>query len=125
MGLLRWFSKNWAGTDPASHDDLVPLVVPLDPDQAVERVQAIAASLPQWRVEPAEEPGKLHLTRRTGWLGFVDDIRLRFLPAGPGTLIHAESRSRIGIGDLGQNRRNILELWAALRVLHDQRSGNR
>jgi uncharacterized protein (DUF1499 family) len=47
--------------------------------------------------------------------GFVDDVALRFVPAGPGTLVHAESKSRVGVGDLGQNRRNILELWDAIR----------
>jgi uncharacterized protein (DUF1499 family) len=88
-------------------------------------VRTVAAGLPRWRVEEDDEPGKVHLTRRTPLWGFVDDIRLRFLAAGPGTLIHARSQSRVGIGDFGQNRRNILELWAALRALHDQRPRDR
>jgi uncharacterized protein (DUF1499 family) len=125
MGLLRWFAKNWASTDPATHSDLVPLVLPLDTERATEQVRTVVAGMPRWQVEVDSEPGKLHLTRRTRLIGFVDDIRLRFLPAGPGTLIHAESRSRVGIGDLGQNRRNILELWTALRALHDQRPRDR
>ena len=29
---------------------------------------------------------------------------------------HAESRSRVGVGNLGQNRRHILEPWAAFRA---------
>ncbi len=125
MGLRRWFAKNWASTDPATHSDLVPLVLPLDTERATEQVRTVVAGMPRWQVEVDSEPGKLHLTRRTRLIGFVDDIRLRFLPAGPGTLIHAESRSRVGIGDLGQNRRNILELWTALRALHDQRPRDR
>lgn len=113
--MLRWFTKNWANTDGPSHWDLAPLVLPLPPAEAREVVKATAVTIPRWRVE-ADDGGKLHLTRRTRLFGFVGDIRLRFLPAGPGTLIHAESRSRVGIGDLGQNRRNILELWAAIRA---------
>jgi uncharacterized protein (DUF1499 family) len=125
MGLLRWFAKNWASTDPATHSDLVPLVLPLDTERSVEQVRSVVGGMPRWHVEADSEPGKLHLTRRTRLIGFVDDIRLRFLPAGPGTLIHAESKSRVGIGDFGQNRRNILELWTALRALHDQRPRDR
>ena len=116
MGLLRWFSKNWADTETGTHPDLVPLVLPLDVEQALAKVRSIAVGLPRWTVEPGDEPGRLHLTRRTRLWGFVDDVRLKFLPAGPGTLIHAESRARVGIGDFGQNRRNILELWAAIRA---------
>jgi uncharacterized protein (DUF1499 family) len=58
--------------------------------------------------------GTAHLTRRTRVLRFTDDVRLSLTPGDGGTVVHAESRSRIGVGDLGQNRRNILELWAAL-----------
>jgi uncharacterized protein (DUF1499 family) len=114
MGLFRWFTTNWANTTEPTHTDLTPLVLPLSPAEAIERVRFVAAGLPSWRVESADD-GVLHLTRRTRVFGFVDDVVLRFVPAGPGTLIHAESKSRVGVGDLGQNRRNILELFSAVR----------
>src|SRR4249920_3290429 len=107
MGLFRWFSKNWANTHEPTHRDLTPLVLPLSSAEAVERVKAAVGRLPNWKIESAAADGELHLTRRTRVVGFVDDVKLRFVPAGPGTLIHAESRSRVGKGDLGQNRRNI------------------
>lgn len=115
MGLFRWFTTNWASTDGPSHPDLAPLVLPLAPDAAVERVKAGVDSLRRWRAESAGV-AELKLTRRTGVFRFVDDITLTFRPAGPGTLVHATSRSRLGKGDLGQNRRNILELWDAIRA---------
>jgi uncharacterized protein (DUF1499 family) len=116
MGLLRWFSKNWANTHEPTHTDLAPFVVPLSPEQAVELVKrAVDTQLSgRWRVE-SESPGELRLTRRTRVFRFVDDVIVTFKPAGPGTMIHAASKSRVGKGDLGQNRRNILELFAALR----------
>jgi uncharacterized protein (DUF1499 family) len=49
-------------------------------------------------------------------MGFVDDVVITVESAGPGSICHAASKSRVGIGDLGQNRRNILELWAAIRT---------
>jgi uncharacterized protein (DUF1499 family) len=119
MGLLRWFTKNWANTHDPSHWDLAPVVVPLDPGAAAELVHKAVAALPRWRVE-SEAPGEFMLTRRTRLFGFVDDVTVTLKPAGPGTMIHAASKSRVGLGDLGQNRRNILELWAAVRTVHQQ-----
>ena len=114
MGLLRWFTKNWANTAEPTHADLKPLVLPLVPEAAISRICSIVAKLPMWKVETSPPDGPLHLTRRTRIVGYTDDIRLQFLPEGRGTIIHAESRSRVGVGDLGQNRRNILELWEAI-----------
>lgn len=115
MGLLRWFTHNRAHTDGSTHPDLAPLVLSVPPEVAAERVRAAVATLSRWRVE-GETPGGLHLTRQTRVIRFVDDIRLTLAPDAHGTLIHAESKSRLGKGDLGQNRRNILELWDAIRA---------
>jgi len=70
------------------------------------------APLPRWEVI-AGRSGVIWLTRRTR-LGFVDDIYLLLLPTGDSTVVFARSASRVGRFDLGQNRRNLGELWAAL-----------
>jgi uncharacterized protein (DUF1499 family) len=41
-------------------------------------------------------------------------VHLRLEPSANGTLVHGRSQSRIGKGDLGQNRRNLLRLFRAL-----------
>jgi len=115
MGLIRWFTKNWANTHEPTHTDLTPLVVPLTLDPAIELVKKAVATLHHWQVEESPVSGELRLTRRTRTMRFVDDIVVTLKPAGPGTMIHAASKSRVGVGDLGQNRRNILELWEAIR----------
>lgn len=115
MGLLRWFTKNWANTHEPTHSDLAPLVLPMPPAEAAAVVRRAAEGLPRWRVEAASDR-ELRLTRRTRVFRFVDDVVVTFQPAEAGTVVHAASRSRIGKGDLGQNRRNILELWAAVRT---------
>jgi uncharacterized protein (DUF1499 family) len=114
MGLLRWFTKNWANTSEPTHPDLYPLTVPHSPDAVPEIVKKAVAMLPRWQVE-SEGPGELKLTRRTRLFRFVDDITVTIKSAGPGAMIHAASKSRVGKGDLGQNRRNILELWGAIQ----------
>jgi uncharacterized protein (DUF1499 family) len=114
MGLLQWFSKNWANTHEPTHTDLTPLIVPFTLDPAIELVKKAVATLPRWQVEESPMPGELRLTRRTRTMRFVDDITVTLKSAEHGTMIHAASKSRIGKGDLGQNRRNILELWEAI-----------
>ena len=115
MGLFRWFTANWANTTEPTHPDLAPVVVPLPPEEAAELVRKAVGTLPRWRVE-SESAGELKLSRRTRMFQFVDDVTVTLKPAGPGTMIHAASKSRVGKGDLGQNRRNILELWNAIRA---------
>jgi uncharacterized protein (DUF1499 family) len=112
---MGWFTTNWANTHEPTHPGLYPLTVPLSPDAVPELVRKAVATLSRWRVE-SEAPGELKLTRRTRLFRFVDDISVTIKSAGPGAILHAASKSRIGIGDLGQNRRNILELWAAIRT---------
>jgi uncharacterized protein (DUF1499 family) len=116
MGLIRWFTKNWANTSEPTHRDLCPVSVAAGVDEAQGKVKQAIENLRNWRVE-SETPGELKLSRRTGVIGFVDDVTVTVEPAVLGALIHASSRSRVGVGDFGQNRRNILELWAALRTL--------
>ena len=117
MGPVRWLTKNWANTREPTHPDLGPLTLPGSPVEAVRRVEQAVAGLPRWQVGSADPAaGTVHLTRRTRLWWFVDDVRLTLTPGAGGTVVHAESRSRVGLGDLGQNRRNILELWAALRA---------
>jgi uncharacterized protein (DUF1499 family) len=115
MGLLRWFTRNWANTREPTHPDLGPLTLPESPAKAFLLVEAAVGKLPRWHVEAADPTaGTVHLTRRTRLWGFVDDVRLTVAPTAGGIRVDAESRSRVGVGDLGQNRRNILELWRTL-----------
>jgi uncharacterized protein (DUF1499 family) len=115
MGLIRWFTKNRADTHEPTHNDLAPLVLPHDFDAAIDLLRRTVAAMPRWQVEDSPQPAELRLTRRTRAMRYVDDVVVTFQQHGSGTMIHAASRSRVGIGDLGQNRRNILELWSAVK----------
>ena len=90
----------------------------LPPAELAARVSAAAAGLPNWRLESRQENGvsvELHCVRTTRLLRFADDIRVRIEPAEGGSRLTAESRSRVGKGDLGQNPRNLRELLGAVR----------
>ncbi len=113
---MRSLTKNWANTQEPTHADLKPLLLSVGPREAVERVRRAVDTLRGWKVQRSENEASLHLLRRTRVFRFVDDIWISLEPVPDGTLIHASSRSRLGKGDLGQNRRNILELWKAIQT---------
>jgi hypothetical protein len=98
-------------------------------DAALSR---FAAERPQWRIAnekplPADSPaldeaGKpqavRHLIRSTAIMRYRDDVWLVIEQRAEGAVrLHADSRSRLGKGDLGQNPRNLREL---LGYLSDQ-----
>jgi uncharacterized protein (DUF1499 family) len=116
MGLLAWFTRNWADTDEDRDPALAPPLLPVPPSEALTRLQAAIRSLPHWRIESVDQAaGKVDAIRQTRLLRFVDDIHVYLEPVDGMTRVHARSQSRVGKGDFGQNRRNLLELFRALR----------
>lgn len=113
--FLAGFTRNWADTDEPGDFAPQPADLPLAPADALERVEAAVRSLPCWRLVAVQrKAGVLYASRRTRLWGFIDDITVRVAPAAGGSRIHARSQSRVGKGDLGQNRRNLRELFAIL-----------
>src|SRR5262245_57309085 len=114
-GLWRWLTRNWADTGEPGDPSLAPRILALPPREALDAVRAAVARLPRWRVE-STDPDQLlvRATRRSRLFRFVDDVTVRLERDGGGSRVHARSQSRVGRGDFGQNRRNLLELFAAL-----------
>jgi uncharacterized protein (DUF1499 family) len=109
------FLRNWADTDEPG-GGVAPLDLALPPPEALAHVERVVRGLPRWQVEAVDPPaGTVKATRRTRLWGFIDDVTLRLEPAAGGTRVHARSQSRVGASDFGQNRRNLRELFAALR----------
>ena len=112
MALLRnWHDTDEPGADPGLLD------LPLPPAEALARAESAVRGLPRWRVEMTDAAaGIVTATRRTRLFRFTDDVTIRLEPAAGGTRVHVRSQSRVGKGDFGQNRRNVMELFAALRI---------
>ncbi|MBX7165766.1 MAG: DUF1499 domain-containing protein [Pirellulales bacterium] len=124
----RDLSQNTARTDSAAADPgLHPLRVRASVDDAAVAVAAAAATLPRWavadRTVSATAGARLAFVRTTPLMRFKDDIVITIspLPEG-GVIVDAESKSRVGKGDLGQNPRNIKELFAAIKVQLGERA---
>lgn len=122
----RDLSINWASTSDNSPDQRLQNIESDKPRaELVATVKEAAASLKNWQF--VEEQGgsgaakmgvtELHLVRSTKLMRFKDDVHVKLTTGEEGkTIISAESRSRVGKGDLGQNPRNLRELFAAIRA---------
>jgi uncharacterized protein (DUF1499 family) len=118
--LIRAFTQNHVRLETQSDDPRFRpwIIAGTTAEQLGQQLQSWVESKPLWNVESKDSGANAwHLTRRTRWLGFVDDIHLQLIDEPAGCRVEAESRSRIGKGDLGQNRRNLLELRTSLKVV--------
>ena len=112
----RDLSTNHAATADQSADQrLRPLLLTLPVEKAKALISQTIESLPNWTIEETWHPDQLHATRRTSLWGFVDDIHITVSTVENKTRVDAESQSRVGKGDLGQNPRNIDQLFQAIR----------
>ncbi|QDV58182.1 DUF1499 domain-containing protein [Rosistilla oblonga] len=110
----RDFTTNHAQLDPAADDPLLrPVLAAESVGQLAARVLSFVETTPHWQVERQRggpDGTELHLTRTTSLFRYVDDIQVRISPVDGGAQLDAESQSRLGKGDLGQNPRNLKEL---------------
>ncbi len=129
---LIWMIDDWSRDWTTNHarmsttnadPTLQPLEIDASLDDVAHMLEDWVAEQPAWRVESHEstpDRERFHLTRRTAVFQFIDDVRVELTsvptqPDGsPQTHVEAESKSRLGKGDLGQNPRNLRELRAGI-----------
>ena len=117
MSLLDWISKNTYATRTDSPEpELRPRSYRKPMSEVLAAAQSAVGAIPRWKVEEvSEKDSKIHATRTTGLFRFVDDIYIDVAAGADGRLeLNVHSKSRVGKGDFGQNRRNILELMKQL-----------
>lgn len=122
----RDFTSNYAELSQTNPDEtLRPLLVPLPASEVKTAVQRWVSSQSTWAIvddsesaSPEDSLGQLHLTRTTAVFRFVDDIHIQIVEQSdpPQTTLTAESQSRVGKGDLGQNPRNLRMLREGIRA---------
>ncbi len=102
--MLDWFTKNSA---ESRHFYWIP------ESELRQKVINAIKNLDGWELIDDE---KITATRRTKIFRFIDDIEISIKPVGDGSTLDIKSASRIGIGDMGQNRRNIEEFLGGLEA---------
>lgn len=132
----RDLTTNWASTHPEHADHrLRPYEFTGTAAALAARLRQTVTTMPGWNWVDERTEGEgivIRLTRSTKLFRFVDDVTVRIEPLTPDSTdaaaapdrqqespqvrLQAESRSRVGRGDLGQNPRNIRELLDSLRA---------
>lgn len=118
--LLRGLTQNRTRLDPQSPDPcLRPIECPKTIDAILDKTLTWVDNVSHWSLvkhESSDGQHRLHLTRRTKVLAFIDDVHVTIARSddGDACVVNADSQSRVGKGDLGQNARNLKELRTAL-----------
>jgi uncharacterized protein (DUF1499 family) len=117
----RDFTRNHAAISPEAMDEaLRPLVSSLSTADLVEAAKRAAGRIRTWEHigEAAEGNTTLVLFVRTSRIWrFKDDIIIVIENLGSERLVSGKSASRIGIGDLGQNPRNLRRFLSEFRAV--------
>ncbi len=98
-----------------AYPDIIPLVLPVPPDQAFERAVAAARQL-GWQIIYADRNARcIEAVDTTFWFGFKDDIVIRLRQQNSGSRIDIRSESRVGVSDLGKNAERIRKFLRAMK----------
>jgi uncharacterized protein (DUF1499 family) len=107
--------SNVAVTAPNGREAaLRPWVLPAPVHVVQPTLERVIGTLPRWRVAGRRD-GVIWAERTTRLFRFVDDVYLLCREREGETVVEIRSASRVGRGDLGQNRRNIRELWRGMQ----------
>jgi len=114
---LTYMTVNDVSTkDPSSYPQLQPLETssPIDEITAAVR-HCFSEKEDHWRIVSVDrDRGMIQAEIDTPFFGFTDDVTIQ-IETNDRSIIHVRSRSRIGVGDLGKNARNIRQILDALQ----------
>lgn len=111
--LQRGLQTNIAETQPdATLPELLPRRYLLSLSSTADASAAACVQL-GWRIV---ERGDALIAAEVPVPGglFIDDLRITLSADGPVTVVNIHSSSRVGQGDLGENRRHVVQFFAAL-----------
>lgn len=101
----------------AAYPDIGPILLPLPPAEAFQRVDRVAVALGWEVVARAPAEGRLEAVDTTAWFGLQDDIVVRIRAEGTtGSRVDIRSKSRLGESDFGANAQRIRAFSERLRT---------
>lgn len=123
--ILKGLYTNWVRTTPDSGPSLRTRTYAADPAAAFATAKAVAAARPRWKiVRENAAKGFIQAEARTKFIRFVDDVTIWVAPGERGgSIVNVESRSRVGLGDLGTNARRVSDYLEALDRAIDAKGG--
>jgi hypothetical protein len=113
---LDWLFKNRATTRPDHPDPVLRTrFFYTPPELLLAAVRSLPEAHENFKIASVTDMTVTAL-RKTDFFGFVDDITIKISAHPHGSVMDVASASKVGKGDLGQNKRNILELYQAVGV---------
>ena len=90
---------------------------PVEAESLARTVEEAVRELPGWTLTDSSET-EVRAARKTRFPGLAHEVTVRLIPSPAGahtnTLAEFRSASRVGLPELGQNRRNLDELIAEI-----------
>ena len=115
--LAVWPPINDVSTgETAQYPDVQPIAYRFSQPRVVAAAVESIEALERFDIVATDEAtGVVEATATTRSGRFVDDVTVRVEANGEGgAIVFMRSRSRVGVGDLGQNARNIRQLQAQM-----------
>jgi hypothetical protein len=117
----RDFTENHAAIEDSASDPLLrPMIFDRPALELVEATRDAAARIKNWDYIGTAVIGNASTVvfeRTSRVLRLKDDIIIRVEDLGPRCRVTGESKSRLGLGDLGQNPRNLRRIVTELFVV--------
>ena len=93
-----------------------PWIAAAPRDEVQRTLLAVISGRRDWALGQ-NRPGYITFVATTRLFRFKDDVAIRLQEVSQGTRVDVRSRSRVGKGDLGANRKRISQLLDAARAL--------
>lgn len=110
----------YAGSEAAeqqlkAYPEIVPLELDVTPAEAMALAESAARAMEWELITVASGEGRLEAVATTAWFGFKDDVVVRIVESGDGSLVDVRSKSRLGLSDVGTNARRIRRFMAQMQ----------
>ncbi len=107
---MRYNKDKYMAAQQKGYPPLAPASIAGDPAAVFDRVQKLAAGIPDWQITYADPKAMtLEGVCTSGLFHFQDDFIIQVRPGPNGTsLVEMRSKSRDGVGDLGVNYNRIV-----------------
>lgn len=99
-----------------AYPDIKPLIFQTSKEEVFKRARDAANAMGWHVVSSKPTEGRIEAIDTTFWYGFIDDIVIRITSSSGTTRLDIRSKSRVGVGDIGENARRIRGFLEKLKV---------
>ena len=99
-----------------AYPDIKPLTFQTSKEEVFGRAMDAARAMGWHVVSSKPDEGRIEAYDTTFWYGFIDDIVIRIKSRSGTTRLDIRSKSRVGVGDIGENARRIRGFFEKLKI---------